>query len=143
MSEDLKIIGLFNEVYLTIDLMNWADWLNDFCMLIVMEYCLVWQTIYSVTLRFKCWRITAVVLNQGFYEKYPLGTNGPKIGFFLYFEKIWHWFLLKTHLNKNCSEFDVIGCDLGCSTRFWISTTELIVIMNSFPITEKNKNQRI
>ena len=64
---------------------NWFDELsrNDFCMLIVMEYCLVWQTIYSVSLTFKCWRATAVVLNQGFYEKFPLGTNGPKIGFIL------------------------------------------------------------
>ena len=34
----LKIMGLLNQVYLTNDLMNWADWLNDFRMLVVMEY---------------------------------------------------------------------------------------------------------
>ena len=38
MGEALKIVGLLNQVYLTNDLINWADWLNDFCMLIVMEY---------------------------------------------------------------------------------------------------------
>ena len=37
MSKALKIVGLLNQVHLTNDLMNWADWLNDFCMLIVME----------------------------------------------------------------------------------------------------------
>ena len=37
MGEALKIVGLLNQVYLTNDLMNWADWLNDFCMLIEME----------------------------------------------------------------------------------------------------------
>ena len=29
--------GLYNQVYLTYDLMNWVNWLNDFCMLIVTE----------------------------------------------------------------------------------------------------------
>ena len=38
MGKVLKIVGLLNQVYLTNDLMNWADWMNDFCMLIVMEY---------------------------------------------------------------------------------------------------------
>ena len=38
MTEALKIVGILNQVYLTNDLMNWADWLNDFCMLIVIEY---------------------------------------------------------------------------------------------------------
>ena len=38
MGEVLKIVGLLNQAYLTNDLMNWADWLNDFGMLIVMEY---------------------------------------------------------------------------------------------------------
>ena len=37
MREALQSIGLLNLVYLTNDLMNWADWLNDICMLIVME----------------------------------------------------------------------------------------------------------
>ena len=35
--EALKIVGLSNQVYLTNDLMNRADWLDDFCILIVME----------------------------------------------------------------------------------------------------------
>ena len=30
-------MGLWNQVYLTNHLTNWADWLNGFCMLIVME----------------------------------------------------------------------------------------------------------
>ena len=38
MVEALKIVGLLNQVYLTNDLMYWADRLNDFSMLIVMEY---------------------------------------------------------------------------------------------------------
>ena len=38
LGEVLKIMGLLNQAYLTNDLMNWADWLNDFDMLIVMEY---------------------------------------------------------------------------------------------------------
>ena len=38
MVEALKIVGLLNQVYLTNDLMCWADRLNDFSMLIVMEY---------------------------------------------------------------------------------------------------------
>ena len=38
MGEALKIVGFLNQVYLTNDLMNWADWLNDFCMLTAMEY---------------------------------------------------------------------------------------------------------
>ena len=69
----------------------------------------------------------------------------PKIGFFLYFEKFCHSFVLETYLNKNCycSEFDLTGCDSGFTTRFWISTIELFVIMNSFTITERNKNQWI
>ena len=28
---------ILNQVYLTNDLMNWVDWLNDLCMLMVME----------------------------------------------------------------------------------------------------------
>ena len=32
MGEALKIVGFLNQVYLTNDLMNWADGLNDFCM---------------------------------------------------------------------------------------------------------------
>ena len=36
-----------------------------------------------------------------------------------------------------------MGCDLGFKTRFWIFTTELFVIMNSFMIIERNKNQWI
>ena len=37
MDEVLKIMGPFNKVYLTNDLMNWANWLNDFCMLIEID----------------------------------------------------------------------------------------------------------
>ena len=36
-SEMGKALRLLNQVYLTNDLMNWTDQLNDFCMLIVME----------------------------------------------------------------------------------------------------------
>ena len=35
--EALEMMELLNQVYLTNDLINWADWLNDFCVLIVME----------------------------------------------------------------------------------------------------------
>ena len=31
MGEALEIIELLNQLYLTSDLMNWADWMNDFC----------------------------------------------------------------------------------------------------------------
>ena len=48
------------------DLMNWADWLNDSWMLIVMEWFLVWWSIYSVSLTFKCCMTTAAVLSQSF-----------------------------------------------------------------------------
>ena len=37
MGKALWIMGLLNHLYLTNDLMNYADWLNDFCMLVVME----------------------------------------------------------------------------------------------------------
>ena len=33
-----------------------------------------------------------------------------------------------------------MGLDFGFMTRFWISTTELFVIMNSFLITERNES---
>ena len=33
----LQITGLLNQVHLANDLMNWADWLNDFCILIVIK----------------------------------------------------------------------------------------------------------
>ena len=32
-SEALEIMGLLNQVYLTNDLLNWADWLSYFCVL--------------------------------------------------------------------------------------------------------------
>ena len=38
MGEGFQIMGFSNQVYLTNDLVNWTDWLNDFCMLIVVEY---------------------------------------------------------------------------------------------------------
>ena len=37
MGEVLETMELLNQVYLTNDLINWADWLNGFFMLIVME----------------------------------------------------------------------------------------------------------
>ena len=37
MTKIFWIMGLENQVYVTQDLINWADWLNDFCMLIVIE----------------------------------------------------------------------------------------------------------
>ena len=45
-------MGFLDQMYLTNDLMNWADWLNDFCMLIVMEWFLVWWSICSVSLNY-------------------------------------------------------------------------------------------
>ena len=52
MGEALEIMGFLNQVYLTNDLMNWTDWVNDFCVLIVMEWFLVWPPIYWVPLTF-------------------------------------------------------------------------------------------
>ena len=53
--------------------------------------------------------------------------------------------MLETYVSKNryCLEFNLTGSDLGFTTRFWISITELFVTMNSFTITERNKNQWI
>ena len=50
----------------------------------------------------------------------------------MYLNKIWY-----------CSEFDLTGTDLGFTTRFWISMTELFVSMNYFMITVGNKSQCI
>ena len=50
----LEIMGPLNRVYLTDDLMNWADWLNDLCVWLVMEWFLVWPPVYSVFLTFIC-----------------------------------------------------------------------------------------
>ena len=49
------------------------------------------------------------------------------------------------YLNKSwyCLKFDLTGSDLGFTTRFWISMTELFVTMNSFMIAERNRNQWI
>ena len=76
---------------------------------------------------------------------FPLVKNDPKARFFLYFEKFCHWFLPGTYFNKSCycTGFDLMGRDLGFTTRFWISTTEFFVIINSFLIRERNKNQWI
>ena len=65
--------------------------------------------------------------------------------FLLTFKKFCHWYLLEMYLNKSwyCSEFDLTGSDLGFTTRFWISMTELFVTINSFMITEGNGNQLI
>ena len=53
--------------------------------------------------------------------------------------------MLETYLDKNwyCLEFDLTGSDLGFTTKFLISMTELFVRMNSFMITERNENQWI
>ena len=42
----------------------------------------------------KSWGTPSVVHSQNFKEKFPLRKSDPKIGFFLYFEKFCHWFLL-------------------------------------------------
>ena len=52
MGEVLEIMGLLTQVYLTNDLMNWAEWLNYFCVLIVIEWFLAWPPIYSLSLTF-------------------------------------------------------------------------------------------
>ena len=46
--------------------------------------------IFSVSLTFKCWGTTAVILSQSFEEKFTLGKIEPKIGFFIYSEKFCH-----------------------------------------------------
>ena len=96
MGEALQIMGLLNQLYIASDLMNWADWLNDYCVLRVMEWFLVWPPIFSVSLTFKCWGTLAVVLSQIFKEKSQLGRNNKKwskmtqkqVVFFPYFEKM-------------------------------------------------------
>ena len=84
---------------------------------------------------------TVVLFSQSFYKEFSLGKSDPKIRFFYYFEKFCHWFLLETYFNKNCSEFDSTGRNLEFTRRFWISSTDLSVTMNSFTITERNLNQ--
>ena len=74
MGEALEIMGLINQVYLTNDLMNWADWLNDFCVLIVIEWFLVWPPIYSVSLTF----ILYWFFPYGSQFKKTLFSNFPK-----------------------------------------------------------------
>ena len=56
--------------------MNWADWLNAFCVLIVMELFLFWPPIYSVSLTFI------------FYWFFPYGSNN-QIKFILKFLETW------------------------------------------------------
>ena len=65
----------------------------------------------------------AVVHSQRFQEKFPLGKHDSKIVFFLNFEKFCHWYMAETCLNTNwyCWKFDLTGCDLGFTARFWIS----------------------
>ena len=76
---DLIHHGLLSHVYLPNDLMNWAYWVNDFCMLIVMEQFLYWLPIYSVSLTSKYWGTTAVLS--------PFLKNDLKIGFFVVMKK--------------------------------------------------------
>ena len=52
MTENFQIMRLKKQVYLTNGLMNRADWLNNFWMLIVTQYFLVWSPIYSIYLIF-------------------------------------------------------------------------------------------
>ena len=70
--------------------MNLADWLNDFCILIVKNN--FWfdgkSTLYL-------WH-----LNAGGPLQLYLAVDS-KIGFFLYIDKFCRWFLLETYLNKN------------------------------------------
>ena len=77
--QSLKIVGLLSQVYLTNDLINWADyWMIFACW----EW---WNNIqhYFVSLTFKCWGTIAVVLSQSFLEKFPLSYIDHKIGIFL------------------------------------------------------------
>ena len=55
------------------------------------------------------------------------------------------WKMLETYLSKNWYflDCDLTGRDMGLKTRFLISMTELLVTMNSFTITERNKNEWI
>ena len=100
-----------------------------------------WYSIYSAPLTSKFWGTNAVVLGQSFWEKFSLCKNDPKMELLSYFEKFCHSFLQKAYLNKiwYCLEFDMMGRDFRFITRFWISMTELFVIMNSFMITERKK----
>ena len=86
---------------------------------------------------------TAVVLSQSFFEKYSLFKNEPKIVFFSLFWKMLSFILLEMYLKKNWNYSQLTSHDLRFTTRFWISTTELFVILNSFMITERKKSQWI
>ena len=55
--EALEIMELLNQLYPTNDLMNWTEWLNDFYVLIVMEWFLVWPPVYSVSLTLILYRL--------------------------------------------------------------------------------------
>ena len=125
-----------NEIYLTNDLLKWADWLKDFCMLIVMDD---QSTLYL-------WHLNAGGPLQLYLarvlRKIPFGQKWPQNTILLYVEKFCHWFLLKTYVNNYCycTDFDLTGRHLRFTPRFWILMTELLVIMNSFTITEIHKN---
>ena len=77
----LEIMGLLNQVYLTNNLINWTDWLNDFCVLRVTEWFLVWPPIYSVFSTL--WHLFCIdsfhmVHNQAKWFKYILFPNSWK-----------------------------------------------------------------
>ena len=99
------------------------------------------RSIYSVSLTFKCWGTIAVVPSQSFKKNSIWAKMTPNT-ILLYVEKFCHWFLLKTYVNNYCycTDFDLTGRNLRFTTRFWILMTELLVIMNSFTITEIHKN---
>ena len=86
---------------------------------------MVWRPIYSLILRSKCWGTTAVVLLSLKYVK----------NFLIDF------CLKRTYIKTVVFRVRLNGSWFG--TRFWIFTTELFVIMNSFKITERNKNKWI
>ena len=96
-------------------------------------------TVYPLFIFGKCkyWGTTAVVL--------PFSQKWPQSKVFPLFWKILSLIFAGTYFNKSCycTGFDLMGRDLGFTTRFWISTTEFFVIINSFLIRERNKNQWI
>ena len=68
-------------MYLTNNLINWTDWLNDFCVLRVTEWFLVWPPIYSVFSTL--WHLFCIdsfhmVHNQAKWFKYILFPNSWK-----------------------------------------------------------------
>ena len=89
-------MGLLNQVYLTNDFINWADWVNDFCMLMVMEYFWFYgqSTLYLLHLN-AGWPVQLYLAG---FPPPPKKKKKKKKKFFS-IVKFCHWLLLEA-LNK-------------------------------------------